>query len=241
MAFVGVNEFSQVTAFLNHVDKELGGTLSAFEVLWKDYYKLVTTPPAESSPPLSQDYNYYILLEAMGGDLENDADRFVEVLSKSLEDEVILDAVIAQSQSERDAMWAIRDDVGQVAQNWPIFTFDISVSLDKMESYVSELQTEVSEKWRDNSLMIFGHLGDGNLHVIVGVGDDSKEAKRAVEETVYQGLTTRGGSVSAEHGIGLQKKNYLSWSRSEPEIAMMQNIKNALDPKNIMNPGKIFA
>jgi FAD/FMN-containing dehydrogenase len=131
--------------------------------------------------------------------------------------------------------------VGQVAQNWPIFTFDVSVSLDKMESYVSELQTAVSEKWRDNSLMIFGHLGDGNLHVIVGVGDDSKEAKKAVEETVYQGLTTRGGSVSAEHGIGLQKKNYLSWSRSEPEIAMMQNIKKALDPKNIMNPGKIFA
>ncbi len=241
MAFVAVNEFSQVTAFLNHVDKELGGTLSAFEVLWKDYYKLVTTAPAESSPPLSQDYNYYILLEAMGGDLRNDADRFVEVLSKSLEDEVISDAVIAQSQSERDAMWAIRDDVGQVAQNWPIFTFDISVSLDKMESYVSELQSAVSEKWSDNSLMIFGHLGDGNLHIIVGVGDDSREAKKAVEETVYQGLTTRGGSVSAEHGIGLQKKNYLSWSRSEPEIAIMLNIKKALDPKNIMNPGKIFA
>lgn len=241
MAFVAVNEFSQVTSFLNHVDKELGGTLSAFEVLWKDYYRLVTVPPAESSPPLPHDYNYYILLEAMGGDSKSDADRFVEVLSRSLEDEVIADAVIAQSQSDRDAMWAIRDDVGQVAQNWPIFTFDISVSLDKMESYVSELQTDINDKWNDNSLMIFGHLGDGNLHIIVGVGDDSPATKKAVEESVYQGLTTRGGSVSAEHGIGLQKRNYLSWSRSEPEIAIMQSIKKALDPKNMMNPGKIFA
>ncbi|HIL98287.1 MAG TPA: FAD-binding oxidoreductase, partial [Pseudomonadales bacterium] len=76
MALVAVNEFSQVTTFLNHVDRALGGTLSAFEVLWKDYYKLVTTPPAAGSPPLVHDYNYYILLEAMGGSLEADADRF---------------------------------------------------------------------------------------------------------------------------------------------------------------------
>ncbi|HIG41852.1 MAG: FAD-binding oxidoreductase [bacterium] len=240
MALVAVNEFSQVTTFLNHVDRALGGTLSAFEVLWKDYYKLVTTPPAAGSPPLVHDYNYYILLEAMGGSLEADADRFVEVLSKSLEDEVIIDAVVAQSQSERDAMWAIRDDVGQVAQNWPIFTFDVSVSLDEMESYVEELKNNLAVKWNDHSCMIFGHLGDGNLHIIVGMGDDSKEAKKAVEEMVYQGLTTRGGSVSAEHGIGLQKRDYLSWSRSAEEIELMQSIKKALDPSGIMNPGKIF-
>ncbi|MCZ6501210.1 MAG: FAD-binding oxidoreductase, partial [Gammaproteobacteria bacterium] len=239
MAFIAVNEFSQVTSFLNYVDSALGGTLSAFEVLWQDYYKLVTSPPAEASPPLSHEYNYYILLEAMGGDPTGDADRFVEVLSKSLEDGVIADAVIAQSQSDRDSMWAIRDDVGQVAQNWPIFTFDISVSLNKMESYVEEMQNGLDEQWETNSCMIFGHLGDGNLHIIVGVGDDSIETKKAVEETVYRGLTTRGGSVSAEHGIGLQKKHYLSWSRSEDEIALMLSIKKALDPKDILNPGKI--
>ena len=241
MAFIGVNEFSQVTSFLNTIDSALGGTLSAFEVLWQDYYKLVTSPPAKSSPPLSHDYNYYILLEAMGGDPAMDADRFVEVLSTLLDDGVIADAVIAQSQSDRDSMWAIRDDVGQVVQNWPIFTFDISVSLNKMESYVEEMQDDLDKQWADNSCMIFGHLGDGNLHIIVGVGDDSAETKKAVEETVYRGLTTRGGSVSAEHGIGLQKKDYLSWSRSENEIALMLRIKKALDPKDILNPGKIFA
>ncbi len=153
---------------------------------------------------------------------------------------MIIDAVVAQSQSERDAMWAIRDDVGQVAQNWPIFTFDVSVSLDEMESYVEELKNNLAVKWNDHSCMIFGHLGDGNLHIIVGMGDDSKEAKKAVEEMVYQGLTTRGGSVSAEHGIGLQKRDYLSWSRSAEEIELMQSIKKALDPSGIMNPGKIF-
>lgn len=240
MAFVALDSFADVTGFLNHIDTALGGTLSAFEVMWKDYYRLVTTPPAEGKPPLAHDYNYYILLEAMGGDPSGDNERFVAALNQSLEDGLIVDAVIARNQAERDAMWAIRDDVAQVMQNWPVFTFDVSVSLDKMESYVEEMRAGLNQRWPDNTCMVFGHLGDGNLHIIVGVGDASPETKQGVEETIYRGLVPRGGSVSAEHGIGLQKKKYLSWSRSEHEIAMMRAIKNALDPKDILNPGKIF-
>ncbi len=240
MAFVAVNTFGEVTALLNHMDRSLGGTLSAFEVLWQDYYKLVTSPPALSSPPLAQNYNYYILIEAMGGDQARDAERFVEVLSSALEEGLVADAVVAQNQGERNAMWEIRDDVAQVMQNAPIFTFDISVSLNHMESYVEEMQQSLRTQWPDNTCMIFGHLGDGNLHVIVGVGDGSDTAKRSVEEIVYKGLSARGGSISAEHGIGLQKKKYLSWSRSEEEIALMKAIKQAVDPGNILNPGKIL-
>lgn len=241
MAFVALDKFEDVTNFLNHMDRSLGGTLSAFEVMWNDFYTLLTTAPAEHKAPLAQDYNYYILLEAMGGDPSSDNERFVSVMSQCLEDGMIADAVIAQSQSERDAMWAMRDDVAQLGRNAPIFTFDISVSLNKMESYVEELKANLAERWPEHTCMIFGHLGDGNLHVIVGVGDASADTKHDVEETVYQGLVSRGGSVSAEHGIGLQKRNYLSWSRSEPEIAMMRTIKKALDPNDILNPGKIFA
>jgi len=240
MAFVALDTFHDVTAFLNHIDTALGGTLSAFEVMWQDYYQLVTTPPAEGKPPLAHDFNYYILLEAMGGDPASDNERFVSVLGKCLEEGLIVDAVIAQSQAERDAMWAIRDDVGQVMQNYPVFTFDVSVSLNKMESYVEEMRAALNERWGDNTCMVFGHLGDGNLHVIVGVGDASPEAKHSVEEIVYKGLIPRGGSVSAEHGIGLQKKKYLSWSRSEDEIAIMRSVKRALDPNDLFNPGKIF-
>jgi FAD/FMN-containing dehydrogenase len=240
MAFVAVNSFKEVTRFLNYMDRTLGGTLSAFEVLWQDFYKLVTTVPAESKPPISQDYNYYILLESLGGDIESDNKRFISALEQALEDGIIADAAIAQSQANRDAMWAIRDDVLQVAQNYPIFAFDVSVSLNKMESYVAEMKQTLSQKWPEHTCMIFGHLGDGNLHVVVGMGDDSPEAKHAVEEVVYQGLTSRGGSVSAEHGIGLQKKDYLSWSRSETEIEIMSVLKNALDPKGILNSGKVL-
>ncbi|MDK1024468.1 MAG: FAD-binding oxidoreductase [Gammaproteobacteria bacterium] len=241
LAFIAVNSFQEVIAFLNYVDRSLGGTLSAFEVLWQDFYKLVTTAPAEGKPPLGQEYNYYILLESLGGDIEADSKRFITTLGQALEDGMITDAVIAQSQSDREAMWAIRDDVLQLGQNYPIFTFDISVSLDKMESYVSELKQTLAQRWPEHTCMIFGHLGDGNLHIIVGVGDGTEAAKHAVEEVVYQGLVNRGGSVSAEHGIGLQKKSYLSWSRSEPELEVMSLIKKALDPKGILNSGKVLS
>jgi FAD/FMN-containing dehydrogenase len=89
--------------------------------------------------------------------------------------------------------------------------------------------------------MIFGHLGDGNLHIIVGVGDKSAAAKSEVQDIVYAGLTTRAGSISAEHGIGVQKIKYLPLSRSAEEIGIMKVIKQALDPNGILNPGKIFA
>lgn len=241
MAFIAVNSFHEVVALLNYVDRSLGGTLSAFEVLWQDFYKLVTTAPAEGKPPLGQEYNYYILLESLGGDIESDSKRFISTLSQALEASMIADAAIAQSQSDRDAMWAIRDDVLQVVQNYPIFTFDISVSLNHMESYVAELKQTLEQKWPDHTCMIFGHLGDGNLHIIVGMGDDSEDAQHEVSEVVYQGLISRGGSVSAEHGIGLQKKSYLSWSRSEPELEIMSLLKKALDPKGILNYGKLLS
>ena len=107
-----------------------------------------------------------------------------------------------------------------------------------MDSYVEEMKGALTDKWPSNRCMVFGHLGDGNLHVVVGVGD--KGAKQAVEAVVYEGLESRGGSISAEHGVGVQKKAYLSMTRTADEIEIMRRIKASLDPNGILNPGKIF-
>ncbi|MEX2249277.1 MAG: FAD-linked oxidase C-terminal domain-containing protein, partial [Parvibaculum sp.] len=97
-------------------------------------------------------------------------------------------------------------------------------------------------KWTGSSLMVFGHLGDGNLHVIPGrFPDAGLETRRGVEAIVYGELRERQGSVSAEHGIGLEKRPYLDWSRSPEEVALMRLLKQTLDPKNILNPGKVLA
>ena len=240
-AFVAVDGFQALPQLLRGVERGLGGSLSAFEVMWEDFYRLVTTEPALGKPPVAYGHPYYVLIEALGGDQEEDANRFERVLASQIENGSISDAVIAKSQGERDRMWALRDDVAQVARNAPIFTFDVSLKLNAMEVYVREVQEGLRSRWPKATLMVFGHLGDGNLHLIPGVGDGSGEARHAVENIIYGALRKCGGSVSAEHGIGLEKRDYLAWSRNPEEIALMRTLKRALDPHNILNPGKIFA
>ncbi len=240
-AFVAVDSFEQLPIFLRHMERSLGGTLSAFEVMWADFYKLVTTEPAKGKAPLAHGHPYYVLVESMGGDQADDSARFEKALMAALEAGEVSDAVIAKNQAERDAMWGLRDDVGQVVNNFPMFTFDVSLKIADMESYIAEVQAALAAKWPDYSLMVFGHLGDGNLHIIPGsLPDHTPATRKAVEHVVYSALRKRGGSVSAEHGIGLEKRPYLGWTRSAEEVALMRVLKTALDPKNILNPGKVL-
>ncbi len=239
MALLAVDKFAQLPVVLRNVERGLSGTLSAFEVMWEDFYRLVTTPPALGRPPLQHGHAYYVLIEALGGDQESDALRFERVLAAEFEKGGIADATIAKSKGECERLWALRDDVLQVARNAPIFTFDVSLKIGQMEAYVGEVRAKLRARWPDATMMVFGHLGDGNLHVIPGVGDAGPSARKAVEEIVYGAL--KGGSVSAEHGIGLEKRDYLSCSRTPQEIALMRALKRAIDPAGILNPGKIFS
>jgi FAD/FMN-containing dehydrogenase len=240
-AFVAIDSFDGLPRFLRHIESALGGTLSAFEVMWADFYQLVTTPPAKGRPPIAHGHPYYVLVESQGADQAEDSARFERALMASLEAGDLVDAVIAKSQIERNQMWGLRDDVIQLARNFPIFGFDVSLRIADMEAYVAEVRKALTARWPKSTLVVFGHLGDGNLHVIAGVGDGSDEARHAVEAVVYGPLRPRGGSISAEHGIGLEKRPYLDWSRGPEEVALMRRLKQALDPRNILNPGKVIA
>jgi len=240
VALAAVARFALLPLLLRHVERGLAGQLSAFEVMWADFYRLVTTPPAKGRAPLPHGHPHYVLVEQLGGDETADMMQFERVLGDAIEQGMIADAVIAKSDAERHAIWSLRDDVTQCLRNWPIFTFDVSLPILEMENYLETVRAALEARWPDTlSLMIFGHLGDCNLHLIIGVGD--KEARHDVEAIVYGSLAGRSGSVSAEHGIGLEKREYLPLSRSPAEIALMRRLKRALDPHNILNPGKIFA
>jgi FAD/FMN-containing dehydrogenase len=233
---VGVESFNKLTHFLQHMDTGLRGNLSAFEVMWNNYYTLVSTPPAQNQPPLAQNYPYYVLVEAMGSD-----DSLVEqVLAEALEAELIADAVLAKSENQRQQIWALRDDVEQAFQYAPVFIFDVSLRIPFMEEYVKEVDAGLSQAFAEVRNFTLGHMGDGNLHFLVSVGDGSDETRRKVERCVYEPLASIGGSVSAEHGVGLEKKPYLNICRSAEEIELMRCVKHALDPKGLLNPGKIF-
>ena len=148
---------------------------------------------------------------------------------------------MAQSEADRKAFWSLRDDVVQVMVGGMPVVFDISLPLAAMENYVDTLGRDLKTGIGEHRLWIFGHLGDGNLHVIVQVQPLEYLAVRPkIEAIVYRSLGALGGSISAEHGIGLEKKPYLSVCRSESEMALMRALKTALDPDGILNPGKIF-
>ncbi len=239
-ALVALNDFASVTALLNHAKRQLDGTLSAFEVMWNGFYSAVTTPPAPHQPPLPGHFPFYVLIEALGSDPQQDHPRFERAMSAALESGLISDAVVAKSEAERHRLWALRDDVAQLGRYYPLTGFDISLPLEAMEAYLSAVEQRLKADWEQTRLIIFGHLGDGNLHLAVSLRADSSEERQRVEEIVYSELASRNGSISAEHGIGLQKKAYLHHCRSADEVALMRRIKQALDPKGTLNPGKIF-
>ncbi len=238
-ALLAVPDFESLPKLLRLAETRLAGTLSAFEVMWPAFYDLVTTPPAAGRPILPPGSAYYVLVESMGADAADDQARFERVLEDAMEAGFVQDAVIAKSKAESTRIWSLRDDVAQMMRLFPAFTFDVSLRIADMEAYVAEVRAALTARWPAATLVVFGHLGDGNLHLVAGVGDAG--ARHDVEEIVYGALAACNGSVSAEHGIGLQKRAYLRYSRAPEEIAMMQAIKDALDPKHILNRGKVLA
>jgi FAD/FMN-containing dehydrogenase len=163
---VAIDEFGKLSRFLKHIDAALGGTLSAFEVMWNNFYTLVTTAPAENQAPISQDYPYYVLVEAMGCD-----DAAVEAaMADAYEKELLVDAVIAQSEAQRVQLWALRDSVEQCGRYAPIYTFDVSMRISQMEEYLAEVNNRLEARYAEVNNFTFGHMGDGNLHLVVSVG-----------------------------------------------------------------------
>jgi len=240
-AFIAVESFNKANELLQLSRKHLKNDLTSFELLWKDYYTLMTSPPSLYAPPLSHTYSFYILMESLGHDVEKDKAAFEEFLESCLTSELIVDAAIAQSHQELSWFWGIRENVEHIfSVHNPVFLFDVSLAISDMDKYIKEIRAALQSVWPDVYLYAFGHMGDGNLHLFVSCGDDDKTTRLLVEEIVYKPLQRIGGSITGEHGIGLEKKPWLYLSRTPEEIALMRTIKKALDPKGILNRGKIL-
>ncbi len=256
-ALVAFSHFDKVTATLSKLSTELNGQLNAFEVIWQAYYQFNTDASIDgtTSAPLSGDYPFYAIIESRGSSLSADKLLFEHAMESALEQELIVDAVIPQSEKERAAIWAVRENVGIVLRHDPVFAYDISLPITHMQNYLNEVEEQLKAQWPSSAFYVFGHLADGNLHLMTvpdpgNIGATSRYRPRDDKDTVekfsisndivYQTLARFGGSVSAEHGIGLLKKNYLSISRNKNEISLMHKLKDLLDPQQLLNPGKIL-
>jgi FAD/FMN-containing dehydrogenase len=238
-AVVALEDYDAVLELLARARRRLGGTLAAFEVMWPEFYELVTTAHG-CRPPVPRGSGLYVLMEALGTDQQRDAEQFQAMIEAALEDGVVEDAAIAQSLRESREMWELRDSVIQFRQSFhPHVGFDVSVPVARMQDFVTDCATHLYLAEADARVLWFGHVADSNLHISYKLKSGGIDKKR-VDEIVYARVRAFGGSVSAEHGIGLLKKAYLPHSRTPVEIDVMRRVKAALDPSGILNPGKIF-
>lgn len=187
---------------------------------------------------------YYALIE-FEQTTETIADQAMSLFEHCVEQGWVLDGVISQSVGQAQALWRLREDISETISRWTPYKNDISTVTSSVPEFLTAVESVVNAQYPEFEIIWFGHIGDGNVHLNVLKPDDLsiaafQERCGEVSRWVFDIVQQFGGSVSAEHGVGLLKKDYLHYSRSEQEIAFMRQIKAVFDPAGIMNPGKIF-
>ena len=240
-ALVALNNYDNVVNLLKFIEKGLSGTLTGFELMWNETYKTMLDSSENYSPLLPSTYPFYVFIESLGSNLNSDFDKLSELISKAAEKNLIEDAILAQNEREQKIIWDMREDVSVLAKK-SMFDqhFDISLPIPLIDKEVQIATKKLKKLPFVEHVFTFGHVADGNIHFIIGKNNNSIENTEKINEVIYSNLKENGGSVSAEHGIGLDKKKYLHTSRSAEEIKLMKTLKEILDPKNILNPGRVI-
>lgn len=236
-ALVATETFENAIRLLRNMEVALSGRLSSFELMWNNFYQPMTEAKSER-PPIPAEHGFYAVIEALGGDAEYEDAHFEQILGKQLESGIVSDAVIAQSERERHQIWAVRE-ASIPPHLTPFSSHDVSMAIADMPRFVEQIERTVAAAMPDAVMLVLGHAGDGNLHVIVHAGKDKSRLAKA-DELIYEAVQMVGGSIAAEHGIGLWRKNHIGMCRSEAELALMRRLKDAFDPCHILNPGKII-
>ncbi|WP_346891122.1 FAD-binding oxidoreductase [uncultured Roseibium sp.] len=240
LALLALPDHTAALACLAAARTRFGTRVAAFEGMWPDYWDFVCHQTQLATSPFKDRHGFYLLLEVVSGD--DDAGEQMEAFfAERFEAGEVIDGVLAKSVAEMQALWAIREAVGEVdADLGPHINFDIGLAPSDLGRFCDAVDGPLAALDCAGQTLKVGHVGDGNVHLLVA-HDGSKEAEERIEETVYSLLSAWGGAVTAEHGIGRIKVRWLGKSRSDAEMQLMRTMKKALDPQNILNPGVLFA
>jgi FAD/FMN-containing dehydrogenase len=238
-ALAALPNFDKSLALLARLSASFPGAISAYELMWQDFF-VTSLSWQKLRDPFSKAHPMTALLTVDGQSAQALESALESVLADAMTAGEIVDVVVAQSQQQTRALWKIREATAELSVHMhPPINFDVSLPLAEIGRFAQDCRVALSEQWPGHQTIFFGHVADGNLHISTD-GATVAQALRDVESLVYRLVESYGGSVSAEHGIGLHKKPYLSASRTAAEVKAMRAMKQALDPAAIMNPGKVF-
>jgi FAD/FMN-containing dehydrogenase len=171
VAMCAVNSFAQVADLLVHAQAGLGANLSAFEVIWNNTYKLIDQHVPHATVPMPDQFGFYVLIESMGSHADKDSDLFLEVLSAASEAKLIEEVIVADSDSKIKNLWTVRDAAAEISPGVGyMHTYDVSLNVDDMGYFGEEVERRLRAEWPDAILGLFGHIGDGNVHIVIHVG-----------------------------------------------------------------------
>jgi FAD/FMN-containing dehydrogenase len=242
-AFAGLSSVQQAIALLAWLREEAPDSLQAFELIQDRAMRFVVSHIPGARNPLEPGYPWYVLLETAN---HPDADAFENLLATAMEKSLAENAVVAKSEMESKRLWRLRHSVSEAQKfEGASLKHDVSVPISRIGEFIREAETAVLARIPDARIVAFGHVGDGNVHFNISqpeswTAEQFLEQRGAVAEIVYGVTASFNGSISAEHGIGQAKREDLARYRGDTELSLMRAVKKAIDPGNIMNPGKVI-
>jgi len=242
-ALVALRSASDAIQLLGRLRDACSDQLVAFELMSDLAFQIGREGVGVSPAGLGQDYSWYVLIESTGPETES---MLQEALEAEFAAENLLDAVIAKSGAESDELWRIRHAISEGQKAWGVsIKHDIAVPIARIDEFMQRAEPAVMQLLPGARIVAFGHVGDGNLHYNISqpVGEDPdtfRAEAAAATQAIYQLAAELGGTFSAEHGVGVVKKPYLEQFRGGTELDMMRTLKQAMDPKNTLNPGKVI-
>jgi FAD/FMN-containing dehydrogenase len=238
-ALCAISSYSALTKLLVELKGSLGSGLTGFELMWHSYYSKVLEVLPNLTDPFQEPHAYYLLLEYKDNSESLGAERFESALFAQLEAGLIDDALIAQSQQDAEKFWQIRDGIGELFQVLgPVSNQDVSLPLQQIGPFADDLDQRLKAKYNNIGVLLFGHIGDNNLHVCAYTGREEDKAK--INQDIMSMIGEYSGAITAEHGVGVLKRDFLALSRTPSEIALMKTLKMAMDPKGILNPNRVI-
>jgi FAD/FMN-containing dehydrogenase len=237
-ALCRVRDYDAVVALWNRM--RTLPKLVSFEAMWPAFYDYVARHTPGVAAPFAADGGFAVLIECATSAPGRDARAVLETaLADAIDAGLADDAVLATSERQARDLWTLRE--GLAIDALPnLVNFDVSLPTGDLGAFAARCDAALRARWPDIVCLFFGHVGDGNVHIGVSLAATTDADADEIDRRVYAIVREMGGSVSAEHGIGVLKRDYLAHTRSDAEIALMRTLKAALDPCGILNPGKVL-